>query len=87
LLSCVPHALPISSSLIWSPRWHLMRNTRNTNHEAPSYADVFHTCVICSLWDPKYLPQHSILGTPSSHILLSICGTKCHTHTKQQAKL
>jgi hypothetical protein len=47
---CVPHALPISSFLIWSPKWYLVRCS---NHGGPYYA-IFSSLLLPIPLRPKY---------------------------------
>jgi hypothetical protein len=72
----MPHTLPISFSMIWSPRKYLVRRT---NHESPHHAIFSSLMLLPSLW-PKCLPQHPILKHPQFKICPScdICVVKNH---------
>ena len=62
-LSCppyMPHALPISFFLIWSPEYCLMTIT---GRKASRYVVFFTLCYVFLL-RPKYSPQHPIIEHP-----------------------
>jgi hypothetical protein len=53
----VPHVLPISVFLTWSPELYLVNST---GHKVPCYV-VFSTPLLLIHLGPKYPPQHPIL--------------------------
>jgi hypothetical protein len=78
----MPHVLPISVFLTWSPEWYL---ARGTEHKAPCYA-VFSTPLLPnSSWaqissSAPYSRKHSTYIPPS------MWATNFHTHTKQRRR-
>jgi len=66
----VPHALPISSSLVWSTVYYL---PSSTDHEVPHHA-VFSILLLPAPFRPKYVPQHTAAG----------CTYKCFIRRLQQ---
>jgi hypothetical protein len=75
----VPHAPPISSSLILSPQLYLISNT---NYAAPQRAILPVSCYLLHLRPNNYI----LLSTPFSNIrnLPSLWQTKPHTYTNHR---
>jgi hypothetical protein len=63
----MPHALPISLFLIWSPKSYLMRAT---NHKVCHYV-IYSTPVISSFLDPSIFPAPHC-QTPSAYVSSSV---------------
>ena len=79
----VPHVTPISFFLVWLPAKYLLMST---DRKAHLYAGLLYSPVASSrLGSISSSAPYS--QKPSAHVPSSMCETKFHTHTKQQAKL
>jgi hypothetical protein len=82
---CVPHAPPISHSLIWSPEQYLVKSTR---HDFPHYATFTLYSITSCFFDPNVFLKTRLLKT-SSLCLCLICRNQVSqpykTTTKFQA--
>jgi hypothetical protein len=73
----MPHVLPISVFLTWSPEWYLVRSTE---HKSPFYV-VFSTLMLPHSSWAQISSSALYSRKPSAYIPLSMCVYMCiHTH-------